>query len=81
MPKKKIIGVTQRVDFISSYNERRDAVDQKLIDWIISASFFPLIIPNTLVDTHSENKAQPILEEFIRTYNIDVILFIINNNK
>lgn len=42
------IGLTQRVDVISSRNEIRDALDQALINWVITAGHLPIPIPNTL---------------------------------
>ena len=46
MPNNLVIGVTQRVDKIGAYNEWRDALDQRLVDWVVQAGFVPL--PNTL---------------------------------
>ena len=48
MTKKKIIGITQRVDLVSSHKEYRDALDQRLIDWVSQAGFIAVPIPNTL---------------------------------
>jgi gamma-glutamyl-gamma-aminobutyrate hydrolase PuuD len=44
---KKLVAVTQRIDDYPERNERRDAVDQKLNDWIIAAGFIPVPVPNT----------------------------------
>ena len=46
MPKVKIVGVTQRVDKVDTHGEWRDAIDHRLISWVIEAGFFPLPIPN-----------------------------------
>ena len=51
-----IIGITQRVDKVSAYNEYRDALDQRLVNWVIEAGFTPVPIPNTLVDKGFPNK-------------------------
>ena len=59
MVKKKIIGITQRIDKINSYNEYRDALDQRLINWIISLGFIAVPIPNSLVDTKLSENLQP----------------------
>ena len=40
------IALTLRVDPIESYNEKRDAVDQKLTDLLYSCGFIPLMVPN-----------------------------------
>ena len=59
MSRKIKIGITQRVDKVDSYNEYRDALDQKMIDWVVDAGFIPIPIPNTLVDLDSSNEFQP----------------------
>jgi N5-(cytidine 5'-diphosphoramidyl)-L-glutamine hydrolase len=71
---KKIVGVTQRVDKIESYDECRDALDQKLIDWIVQSGFIPVPIPNTLVNITSPNGCQPTLDNWLNTVKIDSIL-------
>ncbi len=75
MLKKIKIGVTQRVDKIDSYNEWRDALDQRLIDWVVQSGFVPIPIPNTLVRVPSLNSHQPILENWLNAVKIDAILF------
>lgn len=42
---KKVI-VTQRVDVIKSYNERRDALDQKWFELLNLAGILPTVVPN-----------------------------------
>jgi len=42
----KIIGISQRVDVITEYSERRDAIDQKWLQLCHETGFIPLIIPN-----------------------------------
>lgn len=44
----KKIAVTQRVSEESSYRERRDALDQRWIDFLLSVGLFPVLIPNHL---------------------------------
>ena len=68
------IGVTQRVDKAGSYNEWRDALDQRLIDWVVQSGFVPVPIPNTLVRVASPNNHQPVLENWLNTVKIDAIL-------
>lgn len=41
-----IVGVSQRVDIHDKYGEKRDAIDQNLLLWLISSGFFPVQIPN-----------------------------------
>lgn len=45
----KTVIVSQRVDEYRDRNETRDAVDQKLVDFLQLAGYLPVPIPNTLV--------------------------------
>ena len=49
---RAIVGVTQRVDVMKGSKECRDALDQKLIEWLLGSGFLPAPIPNILM---SEN--------------------------
>jgi N5-(cytidine 5'-diphosphoramidyl)-L-glutamine hydrolase len=71
---KKIVGVTQRVDKIESYDEYREALDQRLIDWIVQSGFIPVPIPNALVNITSPNGRQSTLSNWLNTVKIDSIL-------
>lgn len=44
----KIVAVSQRVDHIPERNERRDALDQRLITFLLMAGFVPVPVPNGL---------------------------------
>ena len=44
---KKVL-ITQRVDINDVYGERRDALDQKWIDFLLSINVFPVILPNNI---------------------------------
>lgn len=44
----KIVAVSQRVDIYPERNERRDALDQRLIDFILAAGALPVPVPNSL---------------------------------
>ncbi|KOA21026.1 carbamoyl-phosphate synthase small chain [Clostridium homopropionicum DSM 5847] len=44
----KLIGVTQRVDFIKEYNEKRDSIDQKWIEFLNQCNLTPILLPNNL---------------------------------
>jgi len=74
MSKQIVVGITQRVDTIESYNEHRDALDQRLIDWIVQSGFIPVSIPNTLVDINSPNSCQTTLDNWLNIVKIDAIL-------
>jgi len=44
-----LVAVSQRIDHIDARNEFRDALDQRLENWLIVAGFLPVAIPNRLV--------------------------------
>jgi len=71
---KKIIGVTQRIDVVSNYAECRDAIDQRLIVWVIEAGFMPVPVPNSLVDLSLPCDNQPALKQWLNLLNIDALL-------
>ena len=80
MPKKIVVGVTQRVDKAESYDEWRDALDQRLIDWVVKSGFVPVPIPNTIVDITSTNSCHPILQNWLNIVKIDSIILSGGNN-
>jgi len=45
---KTLVGVTQRIDNIADRGEFRDALDQRLVHWLVYAGFLPIPIPNFL---------------------------------
>ena len=75
-----IIGVTQRVDRVEHYDEWRDALDQRLIDWVVQAGFVPVPVPNSLVDIASSNSSQLILVNWLNSMKIDAVLLSGGNN-
>jgi len=44
----KLVAISQRVDKHPERREIRDALDQRLIEWVLEAGYLPLPIPNTL---------------------------------
>ena len=40
--------VSQRVEFIESYSEYRDCIDQRLVIWLSNNGFIPVPVPNIL---------------------------------
>lgn len=48
-----LVGVTQRIDRVAGRDELRDALDQKLIHWLLHAGLIPVTIPNVLSSTES----------------------------
>ena len=59
----KLVVVSQRVDFISERNETRDALDQRLINFLTECGFLSISVPNTLAPKkmlhHWLEKVQP----------------------
>ena len=51
----KSVAVSQRVEVWKGRNERRDGVDQRLLDWIVKAGFAPFPVPNSLSKISLEN--------------------------
>jgi putative glutamine amidotransferase len=51
----KVVAVSQRVDFIPSRHERRDALDQRLIEFLLVAGYLPMPVPNNLLAKPTEN--------------------------
>jgi gamma-glutamyl-gamma-aminobutyrate hydrolase PuuD len=47
MTQTKLIGVTQRVDVVASYNERRDCLDQRWVSFLQACGLTLVPIPNS----------------------------------
>jgi len=69
-----LIGITQRIDKVDAYDEWRDSVDQRLVEWVIDAGFIPVPIPNNLVNASSKSGGQPLLEQWLNLLNINALL-------
>ncbi len=52
---KIIVGISQRIDSIEDRNEFRDALDQRLVSWVVQAGFMPVTISNFLSCNDSSN--------------------------
>ena len=68
------VGITQRVEKVESCDEWRDALDQRLIDWVVQAGVVPVPVPNRLVDTTLSHSSQLILENWLNTIGIDAFV-------
>ena len=44
----KLVAVSQRIDFLEERDETRDALDQDLCRFLLSASFLPVPVPNSI---------------------------------
>ena len=47
--KEMVVLVTQRIDHIQDYGETRDALDQRLVEWLRSTGLIPVPVPNSLI--------------------------------
>jgi len=74
------IGVTQRVEKVESYNESRDALDNRLVEWASDKNYYPIPIPNNLVDKNLSNTSQPSLDKWLEDVGINAILLSGGNN-
>ncbi|PWB35391.1 gamma-glutamyl-gamma-aminobutyrate hydrolase [Pseudomonas sp. SDI] len=55
----KIVAVSQRVARVAEHDECRDALDQRLIDFLLAGGFLPVPVPNTLcLHTHETGADQ-----------------------
>ena len=50
----KKIGITQRVQEIEEYGEYRDAIDQRLLNFITNLGCQPYPVPNTFFPNKSD---------------------------
>lgn len=46
----KVVAVSQRVDVLPERGESRDALDQRLIDFLLAGGYLPVPVPNGLQD-------------------------------
>lgn len=42
-----LVGITQRIDSVADRAELRDALDQRLVQWLLQAGFLSVAIPNS----------------------------------
>jgi N5-(cytidine 5'-diphosphoramidyl)-L-glutamine hydrolase len=61
---KIVIAVTQRIDKIENRSELRDALDQRMVQWVANNGFLPVTVPNVLVDVSQE--VQPMLHDWLK---------------
>ena len=70
--------VTQRIDYIDGYDETRDAIDQKLSEWLTRAGCLPIPISNKLIIVHNDKDTlvneQPMFKNWLSTINPNALL-------
>jgi len=62
----KLLGITQRVDVIKIYGERRDCLDQRWSDLALHLNYLPVALPNISTDK---------VESLIDALGLDAIIF------
>ena len=67
----KLLGITQRVDTIKSYGERRDCLDQRWSDLALNLNYLPVALPNITPDK---------VEALVDAMGLDAIIFSGGNN-
>ena len=48
------VAVSQRIDFYFKRNEIRDALDQRIIQFLLKAGYLPVPVPNNLLEKKSK---------------------------
>jgi gamma-glutamyl-gamma-aminobutyrate hydrolase PuuD len=70
-----IVGISQRVDYLPLRNERRDSLDQKMVDFVIASNCVPVPIPNNIIgNTNRQQKAYHLINEWISNLGITAII-------
>jgi gamma-glutamyl-gamma-aminobutyrate hydrolase PuuD len=62
----KLLGITQRVEIVKSYSERRDCLDQSWSDLALSLNYLPVPLPNVSPEH---------VESLIDSLGLDAIIF------
>ena len=70
------VAVSQRVDVWADRGERRDALDQRLCQWLMAAGCVPMPVPNTLSTPLMNNyeEEQSGLQNWLHTVKPDAVL-------
>lgn len=67
------VAVSQRVDVWADRGERRDALDQRLCQWLMAAGCIPLPVPNTLSAPIMAERAEE-LQSWLHAVKPDAVL-------
>ena len=70
----KIIGISQRIDFLKDRNETRESLDRKLNELLIKCNLFPLPIPNIFYNNKNKDKGFNNLKKWISKKKIKGII-------
>ena len=68
------VAISQRVDYVDSHQETRDALDQRIINWILKIGFMPIPIPNKLANMNHIYSEQIRVFDLLDEMNINAVL-------
>ena len=68
------VGISQRIDNILSYCEKRDALDQRMVSWVAGIGLIPILIPNSLADERLPVNKQSLLKKWLKMMRLDAII-------
>lgn len=72
----KVIAVSQRVDVLADRGERRDALDQRLSQWLMTAGCMPVPVPNGLNIPlqHGAGEVSPGLQAWLQAVRPEAVV-------
>lgn len=71
----KVVALSQRVDVFPERGESRDAIDQRLISFLLDAGFLPVPVPNGLcMQTADGRLTQDALHDWLHTVSPQAIV-------
>ncbi len=72
----RVVAVSQRIDDYPDRPERRDAIDQKLLDWVFQAGFLPVPVPNIFSSgvESSHSSRSPALAQWLQAVKPEAVV-------
>lgn len=71
----KVVAISQRVDAFPERSESRDALDQRLIDFVLAAGFLPVPVPNGLcLQSGNGERVDDALQDWLNTVSPQAIV-------
>ena len=70
----KIIGISQRIDYLKDRKEVRESIDQKLNKLLVKCNLFPLPIPNIFYNKKNKDKGFGNLKKWINKTKVKGII-------
>lgn len=65
------IAITQRIEYVESYKEYRDAIDHRLIKLVTELGHYPILIPNSIYEIDNGG----LLKKWLLEYNPEGVIF------